>query len=57
MNLNFNISEATGVTGEYPLEYDSGYENSGYHVINIQTLYGGTDFSSPDTTYDVATSG
>ena len=54
---SFNLSSASGVAGAYDPEYDSGYENSGYTVINSETLYAGTDFSNETTRYDIATTG
>lgn len=49
VSQSFNLTNATGVLGMYPSEYDSGYENSGYTVINNQTLFAGSDFSIATT--------
>jgi len=44
VSQSFDLSNSTGVLGTYPLEFDSGYENSGYTVINSQTLFYGPTF-------------
>ena len=49
VSQSYDLSNSTGVLGKYPMEFDSGYENSGYTVINSQTLFYGPNFDNATT--------